>query len=68
MGILIVMEKLEGLGYNLDRSFKTETADDRIGDIQAILINPENGELYGSTDSPRPGQAIGIKERDNKKE
>lgn len=54
------MNKLKELGYELDRSFKSQTADDRIGDIQAILIDPENGSLYGSTDSPRPGKAIGI--------
>ncbi|SES18814.1 gamma-glutamyltranspeptidase / glutathione hydrolase [Gracilibacillus ureilyticus] len=55
------MEKLKELGYKLDRSFQTQTADDRIGDIQAIMIDPNTGKLYGATDSPRPGQAIGLK-------
>jgi gamma-glutamyltranspeptidase/glutathione hydrolase len=54
------MQKLKELGYELDRSFKKETADERIGDVQGILINPWNGTLYGAADSPRPGRAIGI--------
>lgn len=54
------MTKLKELGYELDRSFKEETADDRIGDVKGILIDPQNGKLYGSADSPRPGRAIGI--------
>ncbi|SDO11258.1 gamma-glutamyltransferase [Alkalicoccus daliensis] len=56
------MEQLKKLGYELDRSFKSQTADDRIGDIQAILINPDTGKIYGATDSPRPGKAVGIRE------
>ncbi|WP_153403210.1 hypothetical protein [Gracilibacillus oryzae] len=38
--------------------------DDRIGDVQAILIDPETGKLYGAADSPRPGQARGVEEED----
>ncbi|MCE7791300.1 gamma-glutamyltransferase [Salipaludibacillus sp. CUR1] len=56
------MKKLKELGYELDRSFKTQTADVRIGDVQAILIDPETGKLYGAADSPRPGAAIGLTE------
>lgn len=54
------MAKLKELGYELDRSFKEETADDRIGDVKGILIDPWNSKLYGAADSPRPGRAIGI--------
>lgn len=55
-----VMTKLKELGYELDRSFKKETADNRIGDVKGILIDPWNGMLYGAADSSRPGRAIGI--------
>ncbi|KAB8135730.1 gamma-glutamyltransferase [Gracilibacillus oryzae] len=58
----VAMEKLEKLGYELDRSFQTQTADDRIGDVQAILIDPKTGKFYGAADSPRPGQARGVEE------
>lgn len=51
------MEKLHELGYRPDDSFKTQTADDRLGDVQAILLNPETDELYGVADDPRPGDA-----------
>ncbi|MFC4403860.1 gamma-glutamyltransferase [Gracilibacillus xinjiangensis] len=61
----VAMEKLKQLGYELDRSFQTQTADNRIGDIQAILIDPNTGKLYGAADSPRPGQAIGVKKERN---
>jgi len=54
------MAKFKELGYELDRSFKDETADDRIGDVKGILIDPWNSKLYGAADSPRPGRAIGI--------
>lgn len=54
------MKKLADLGYHPDDSFKFQTADDRIGDVQAILINPSTGELYGAADEPRPGGAIGV--------
>lgn len=54
------MDKLKELGYELDRSFKKETADDRIGDVNGILIDQETCMLYGAADSPRPGSAIGI--------
>lgn len=53
------MEKLAKLGYELDRSFKEVTADTRLGDVQAILIDPETGYTYGAADSPRPGEAAG---------
>ncbi|MHA6253253.1 gamma-glutamyltransferase [Oceanobacillus sp. CAU 1775] len=56
------MKKLKDLGYKLDRSFKNETADSRISDIKAILIDHENGMLYGSSDSPRPSRTIGVNE------
>lgn len=54
------MEKLKKLGYQLDRSFKEEGADDRLSDVQAILIDPQSGELFGAADAPRPGAAIGF--------
>jgi gamma-glutamyltranspeptidase/glutathione hydrolase len=54
------MDKLKQLGYKLDRSFTKETADDRIGDVNAILINPWNGNLYGTADTPRPGRAAAV--------
>ncbi|MFD1031674.1 gamma-glutamyltransferase [Metaplanococcus flavidus] len=53
------MEKLTELGYELDRSYKEVTADTRVGDVQAILIDPETGHTYGAADSPRPGEAAG---------
>lgn len=53
------MEKLTELGYELDRSYTEVTADTRVGDVQAILINPETGHTYGAADSPRPGEAAG---------
>jgi len=59
------MEKLKALGYNLDRGFESVSADDRLGDVKGILIDPWKGKLYGTADSPRPGRAIGI---NNKKE
>lgn len=54
-----VLKKFEELGYSIDQGFREQTADDRIGDVQAILINSETGELYGAADSPRPGKAEG---------
>ncbi|WP_077588216.1 gamma-glutamyltransferase [Planococcus lenghuensis] len=56
------MAKLKELGYHSDQSFKSVTADDRLGDIQAILIDPETGRLYGAADYPRPGEAEGVKQ------
>lgn len=56
------MEKLEDLGYEVDRSYKSVTADFRIGDVQAILIDQLNGMIYGAADSPRPGAAKGVTE------
>lgn len=53
------LEKLKELGYELDRSFKEVTADTRLGDVQAILIDPDTGKVYGAADSPRPGEASG---------
>ena len=58
------MKKLKELGYELSRGFEIVSADDRLGDVKGILIDPWNGELYGTADSPRPGRAIGVK--DNK--
>ncbi|WP_088005525.1 gamma-glutamyltransferase [Indiicoccus explosivorum] len=55
-----VMEKLKELGYHSDQSFKKVTADDRLGDVQAILIDPETGRTYGAADEPRPGEAEGV--------
>lgn len=57
------MKKLNELGYQLDRSFKEQGADDRLSDVQAILIHPETGELFGAADAPRPGAAIGISQK-----
>ncbi|MCM3742374.1 gamma-glutamyltransferase [Oceanobacillus luteolus] len=54
------MAQLKKISYELNKSFKTETADNRLGDVKGILINPWNGNLYGAVDSPRPGRAIGI--------
>ncbi len=54
------MEKLTELGYKLDRGFEKVSADDRLGDVKGIMINPWNGKLYGTADSPRPGRAIGV--------
>lgn len=56
------MEKLADLGYHSNQSFKSQTADDRLGDVQAILINPSTGALYGAADAPRPGDAEGVDE------
>jgi gamma-glutamyltranspeptidase/glutathione hydrolase len=55
------MDKLKELGYKLDRGFEKISADDRIGDVKGILLDPWSGKLYGTADSPRPGRAIGVK-------
>ncbi|GAB3799513.1 gamma-glutamyltransferase [Virgibacillus kimchii] len=57
------MEKLKELGYNLGRGFESISADDRLGDVKGIMIDPWNGKLYGTADSPRPGRAIGVKDK-----
>lgn len=56
------MDKLKSLGYRLDRGFEKESADNRVSDVRGILIDSENGMLYGSSDSPRPSRTIGINE------
>lgn len=54
------LKKLESLGYDFNQSFRVESADTRIGDVQAIMIDQSNGRLlYGVADSPRPGDARG---------
>ncbi|MFA1819527.1 gamma-glutamyltransferase [Virgibacillus oceani] len=60
------MEKLKELGYKLDRGFEEVSADDRLGDVKGILIDPWSGKLYGTADSPRPGRAIGVKDNKGK--
>lgn len=55
-----VLDKLHELGYNPDMGFKKSTADDRLGDVQAILINPSTGDMFGAADEPRPGDAEGV--------
>jgi gamma-glutamyltranspeptidase/glutathione hydrolase len=60
------MEKLKELGYELDRGFENISADDRLGDVKGILIDPWSGQLYGTADSPRPGRAIGVKDNNRK--
>ena len=56
------MKKLADLGYHPNQSFKKLTADERLGDVQAILLNPSTGDMYGAADSPRPGDAEGLDE------
>lgn len=47
-------KKLEKLGFEfLDRAKP-------IGNVQAILIDQDKGELFGAADSSRPGAAIGL--------
>ena len=54
------MQKLETLGYEFTQSFRVESADTRLGDVQAIMIDQTDGHLlYGVADSPRPGDARG---------
>lgn len=54
------LKKLESLGYDFNQSFRVESADTRIGDVQAIMIDQTDGRLlYGVADSPRPGDARG---------
>ena len=56
-----VLESLKKLGYSFDQSFREQTADTRLGDVQAIMIDQTNGhKLYGAADSPRPGGAEGL--------
>ncbi|AQQ54842.1 gamma-glutamyltransferase [Planococcus lenghuensis] len=55
-------EKLNSIGYKVDTGYKVKTSDSRIGDVQAILINPSTGYMYGAADSPRPGMAGGPEE------
>lgn len=56
------MKKLAELGYHPDDSFKSQTADERLGDVQAILFHPSTGDMYGVADAPRPGDAEGLDE------
>ncbi|WP_269750129.1 gamma-glutamyltransferase family protein [Planococcus lenghuensis] len=51
--------KLESMGFEVE---KAESPDIRIGDVQAILIDPSTGNLYGTADSSRPGAAMGLSE------
>ncbi|TWT01498.1 gamma-glutamyltransferase [Planomicrobium sp. CPCC 101079] len=56
------LEILARMGYNPDYGFNSESSDNRIGDVQAILIDPLTGDMYGAADSPRPGGAEGLDE------
>lgn len=47
--------KLEQMNYQFDSIALS------IGNVQAILINPETGELFGGSDSSRPGVPIAVK-------
>lgn len=56
-----VLEELSDLGYQFDQSFREESADTRIGDVQAIMIDHANERrLYGRADFPRPGDAESV--------
>lgn len=46
--------KLEEMGFQFLEKEKP------IGNVQAILINQDQGKLYGAADSTRPGAAIGL--------
>lgn len=46
--------KLTQMGFEFPELAKS------IGNVQAILIDQENGDIYGAADSSRPGSAIGI--------
>ncbi|RSD26658.1 gamma-glutamyltransferase [Mesobacillus subterraneus] len=46
--------KLEDMGFEFLERAKP------IGNVQAILIDQEEGKLYGAADSSRPGAAIGL--------
>ncbi len=48
-------QKLEQMNYQFDSMAFS------IGNVQAILINPETGELYGGSDSSRPGIPVAVK-------
>ncbi|KKK36194.1 gamma-glutamyltranspeptidase [Mesobacillus campisalis] len=48
--------KLEQLGYEFSKDPYP------IGNVQAIAIDPESGEMYGAADSSREGKAAGIDE------
>lgn len=50
-------ERLEEAGLKVEAA---KRVDFRIGDVQAILINPADGKLYGAADSSRPGAANGL--------
>lgn len=53
-----VLEELSDLGYEFDQTFREESADTRIGDVQAIMIDQDHdGRLFGGADFPRPGDA-----------
>ncbi|WP_411843420.1 gamma-glutamyltransferase [Salinicoccus sp. HZC-1] len=55
------LQKLRSLGYEFTHSFRVVSADTRLGDVQAIMIDQTNGHfLYGVADSPRPGDAEGL--------
>ncbi|WKA55590.1 gamma-glutamyltransferase [Planococcus shixiaomingii] len=56
------LEILARMGYDPDHGFNTESSDNRIGDVQAILIDPVTGDMYGAADAPRPGDAEGLDE------
>ncbi|CAH0344536.1 gamma-glutamyltransferase [Bacillus sp. CECT 9360] len=46
--------KLEQMGFEFPELAKP------IGNVQAILIDQDHGDLYGAADSTRPGSAIGL--------
>jgi gamma-glutamyltranspeptidase/glutathione hydrolase len=48
--------KLESMGYQFAE------VNHVIGNVQAIRIDPETGEMYGAADSSREGTAIGLDE------
>ncbi|WP_233522962.1 gamma-glutamyltransferase [Peribacillus saganii] len=56
-----IRDKLGKMGFEFLENAKT------IGNVQAILIDQENGNLYGAADSSRPGSAIGINNVTSKK-
>ena len=49
---------MEGIGFSFNDKPHS------IGNVQAIQINPDNGEMYGAADSSREGTAIGLDKDD----
>ncbi|GIN72785.1 gamma-glutamyltranspeptidase [Bacillus sp. J14TS2] len=67
---IICDERLEEKVKNklCNMGFELLSTDIVIGNVQAILLDRDNNQMYGAADSSRPGAAIGVWEEHNGKE